>query len=490
MGELAARLARSTSGKPLWVAAAVVACLGGAAAGLQLPTGGDTFVHIATAQSLGATGFGGFSAFMTGGASALDLRSWLLDLWLSSIYAAGGVGLLELFGALLGAGTGLLMVLAVRLHGRAHPVMVLVGLGLTLAALGPAAPATPALVLAGLTACLMVCLAGIGEGRSWAGYSLILLIALWANVNSSVLLVVPIVVVFLLLDRRQKGDTTARVLLPLLVVAASLANPRGPAIYAGLPYSLGMFGEHPLLAAWSSPDFHPWGARLSELTALALLLGYLVAHRQGRVGWGYLALTSAVMALLWSSYLPLFLVVAGVQSASLLSEWASAAAERAPIVTAPHSARRGLLLVAAAPALLSVGLLGLSSAHSLARGGPAQQLARQLPVAASTWLTTHRLAGSWYTTPDFGDYLAARFTNLRELVCTSDPVADGQQRMLACQRMAALNKGALGVLRSLGARAAVLPAAAPAVAFLTAQGWVVRYRDSTTVVLTAFLSSS
>jgi hypothetical protein len=46
-----------------------------------------------------------------------------------------------------------------------------------------------------------------------------------------------------------------------------------------------------------------------------------------------------------------------------------------------------------------------------------------------------------------------------------------------------LNAGAMAMLRSLRARLAVLPRAAPAAAFLLAQGWEIRYRDSTTVIL-------
>ncbi|HVD03666.1 MAG TPA: hypothetical protein VNF75_05970 [Candidatus Dormibacteraeota bacterium] len=487
--EFAAKLARATSGRPFWIAALVTAIVGGAAAGLHLPTSGATFVHIATGHTIAATGLGGVSAFMSGKAAALDLRSWLLDLGLSSLYSAGGVGSLELLGAALGAGTGLLMLVAVRLNGRAHPLLVIAALGLALAALDPTATSLPALVLALLTATLMVCLAGVRQGSSWAPSAIVLLAVAWANVDSSVVVVVPMLVLFLICDSRSRRSSRPWALLPVLVVVASLVNPRGPAIYAGLPYSLGMFAEHPLLAVWSSPDFHPWGARLSELTALALLLGYLVAARSARRSWGYLALTAAAMALLWSFYLPLFLVLAGVQSASLLSEWAISAGERAPVATFPGGAPRRLVALAAIPVILSVGLLARAGVHSQVYGGPGAQLAKTLPVAAATWLSQSPVAGSWYTTPDFGDYLAFRFPHAHRLVCTSDPVADGEGRMSSCEQLAGLNQGALAVLRQLHVQSAVLPAAAPAVAFLTAEGWVVRYRDPTTVVVTSGLSS-
>jgi hypothetical protein len=94
----------------------------------------------------------------------------------------------------------------------------------------------------------------------------------------------------------------------------------------------------------------------------------------------------------------------------------------------------------------------------------------------------------WYTTPDFGDYLAATDPTGHRLACTTEPVADGPRLMADCERLAVLNPGALSVLRSLRARVAVLPVAAPEVAFLRAEGWAIRYRDSTTVVLTALPS--
>jgi hypothetical protein len=46
-----------------------------------------------------------------------------------------------------------------------------------------------------------------------------------------------------------------------------------------------------------------------------------------------------------------------------------------------------------------------------------------------------------------------------------------------------LNAGALAVLRKLDARLAVLPRSAPQATFLLAQGWEIRYRDATTVIL-------
>ncbi|MHB1500587.1 MAG: hypothetical protein ACYCYK_05385 [Candidatus Dormibacteria bacterium] len=477
-------LVTATSGPAFWWAAAAVATLGGAAAGLHLPTSGDSFVHIATGRILEARGFLGSSSFMAGPGSPLDLRSWLLDLGLAHLYSLGGVAALEVLAALIGAATGALVLLAIRLAGRAHPVMVMICLGLALAALDPAITSLPAAVMALLAAGSLVCLMALGRGERWAPWALLAVVVTWAQVDSFLVVVAPLLALTLLFFERRRGNPRPW-LLALGVVAASCLNPQGPLIYSGIPYSLGMLGEHPLLPLFSSPDFHPWGARLSELTALALLLGYLVAGKGAGRWQGLLAMATAVMALVWSAYMPLFLVVAATQSAILLSHFAHRLATDHPGQEKSTISQRSLLLAACLPVLLTVALLGRAALQAEGSGGPNGQLASLLPVAARAWLQAHPGPGVWYTTTDFGDYLAAADPLGGRLVCTSDPVADGGARMVACQELAVLNQGALQVLGRLGARTAVLPVAAPEVAFLEAEGWGIRYRDAVTVVLTA-----
>ncbi len=481
---LTSSLLSATAGSWFWVAAAVLAVLGGAAAGLHLPTSGDSFVHIATGRLIASHGIAGSSSFMAG-SRPLDPRSWLLDLGLAHIYAWGGIGLLEILAAVMGAMTGALLWLAIRLDGRAHPLMAMVALALGLAALDPAITSLPAGVMALLAAAWMTCFVALRQGRRWAPWGLLAVILIWAQTDSFVVVVAPLTVVALLLAPRIGGAHWWT--LPIGVLLASCVNPQGPLIYALVPYSLGMFGESPLVPLFNSPDFHPWGARLSELTALALLLGYLLTGRQAGRALGFLAMATAVLTLLWSGYLPLFLVVAAVEVGLLLSWWASDLIAAHPPVGRWGSGRQ-VALVAALPALVALLLLGRAAQQARAKGGPEGQLATILPVAAASWLGSHPLPGVWYTTPDFGDYLAATDPTGHRLACTTDPVADGPQRMADCERLAVLNPGALSVLRSLRARVAVLPVAAPEVAFLRAEGWAIRYRDATTVVLTALPS--
>ena len=296
------------------------------------------------------------------------------------------------------------------------------------------------------------------------------------------MVVAPLLVVLLLISRSSLSRAEAAPpgwLLPALLIAVCL-NPRGPLVYQGLPLSLGMVGERPFLPLWASPDFHPWGARLSELAGLLLLLGYLIAGSRLRRQDAALGLVAAVASLLWSFYLPFFLVVAAVQGCEYLAGWLATLPS-----TAARAPKRWVGAVALLPLLLTVALLARAGVQAERSGGPAAQLARSLPVGAAAWLFDHRPSGSWYTTAAFGDYLAATFPQGHHLVCSSDPVATGSRRLASCQQLAVLNQGALGVLAGLGAGLAVLPPAAPQVAFLTAEGWRVRYRDAGAVVLSS-----
>lgn len=482
-GDLARAALRATDSSLFWAVAFLVAVLGGAAAGFHLPTSGDSFVHIATGRILEDRGLLGTSSFMAGSAVPLDLRSWLLDLGLAHLYSLGGVAALEALAAVMGALTGLLMVAAARMMGRAHALMVVAMVGLALAALDPAISSLSAVVMALLASSALLCLAAVRQGRGWAPWALLAVVVVWANVDPSVVVVAPLTALILVVDRLSSHPHRRGLWLAPAVLVASCINPQGPLLYAWAPLSLGMLGEHPLLPLWSSPDFHPWGARISELTALALLLGYLVGGSSRRRSDGLLAMTVAVLTLVWSDYLPLFLVVAGVLAASLLSNWTAefAPAQRRRPVVAGNRWR----LVAMLPVLLTVVLLGRAVVHAEASGGPSEQLAARLPVAAASWLRSHQTVGTIYTTPDFGDYLAAADPTAHNLLCTTDPVADGETRMTACEELAVLDHGALAVLRRLGATEAVLPRAAPEVAFLRAEGWSISYRDRVAEVLAA-----
>jgi len=478
----AATLARATSGRWWWSVAAAVLVLGGAVAGLHLPASGAVFLQIANGKLVQSQGLGGHSSFMAAPATALDLRSWLLDFVLAQLYRWGGVAALELTGAILGAAVGGVLYIAIRRSPLKHPAIAMLAGGLALAALDPVMNSPSAELLALLSGLLLLCLLELRRGEAWAPWALLALLAAWANLQSAAVVVAPLVVVVLLVARQQRrgGEAMAPGWLLGAVLLSVCLNPRGPLLYQGLPLALGMAGEHPFLPLWSSPDFHPWGTRLAELAGLLLLLGYLVAGPRLRRADSALGLAAAVMSLLWTVYLPLFLMIAAVQGADYLAGWVAT-------LPPPPEGRPGRWAAVAAllPLLLVVALLARAGGHAERQGGPAQQLASGLPVGAMTWLSAHPEAGNWYTTAAYGDYLAAAFPGGHHLVCTSDPIATGSGRLAQCQLLAVLNQGALGVLSQLETRLAVLPPAAPEVAFLEAEGWRVRYRDQGALVLSS-----
>jgi hypothetical protein len=473
----------ATAGRLWWTGAGGLLILGGAAAALHLPAG-DTFAEVATGKLILARGLDARSAFMAGMSTSLDLRSWLLDLGMARLDQAGGAALLEAVGAIAGAVMGGLAFIAIRRTRFAHPRVAIAVGGLALLALDPLLTSLSVELLAVLTALLLLCLQGVRTGRRWAGPALLLLLVVWANAQSEAVPVVLLLLVVLLgalMDRRRGRVQAAPALwlLPAVLLAVCI-NPRGPLIFTQLPLGLGQGGEYPLLAGWSSPNFHPFAARLAEVVGFLLILGYTVAGPRLRRQDTCLGLLTALMSLLWIVYLPLFLMVAAVQAAEYLSVWATHGPDR----TGAHPrAPAWTLALAVLPVLLGLALVLHTGLQAERAGGPSQQLSRQLPVAAAGWLLAHPSLGTWYTTPGYGDYLATRAPSSGRLVCTTDPVSTGAARLGECEQLAVLNHGALRVIRQIQAGLAVLPPAAPEVAFLRAEGWRIRYRDHAALVL-------
>jgi hypothetical protein len=483
-------LLQAAAGRPWWLAAGAVLVAGGAAAGLHAPTSGVDFWHLANAELIWRHGLGEMARYLAHSGAKLDLRSWLADLLLLLVYKVGGLGGLQAAGAVAGAAVGLVLLLAIRSNGRAHPLAVVVAGGLGMLALAPVLTELPAELLALLAAALILALTSVRSGSRWGAGFLVVLVVVWTNTQADAFLAVLVIWGWLILahwDSARQGRPAAPSwwLIPLTAVAV-LLSPRGIGTITDLPLSLGMRGESPFLAAWSSIDFHPWSARLAELAGLLLLFSYWVAGSRLRRADAYLGLATATMALLWTNYLPWFLVVAAVQTSWYLSEVllgepdGSAFAGPQP----PGRPIAGRIRAASAiPLVLTVLLLAYGIGAAGRDGGVQGRTSAQLPVQAASWLRAHPTGGAWFTTPRFGDYLSARFPSGAHLLCVDDPLPLAGTPLGQCQELTVLNAGALAVLRKLDARLAVLPRSAPQATFLLAQGWEIRYRDATTVIL-------
>jgi hypothetical protein len=484
------QLLQAAAGQPWWIAAGAVLVAGGAAAGLHAPTSGVDFWHLANAELIWRHGLGGVARYLARPGAPLDLRSWLADLLLRLIYRVGGLGGLQAAGALGGAVVGLVLLLAIRFDGRAHPLGVVVAAGLAMLALAPVLTDLPAEVLALLAAALLLALTAVGRRSRWGAALLVALVVVWANAQADAFLAVLVIwgwLVFAHWDAARPGRPVPPSwwLVPL-TGAAVLLSPRGIGSITDLPLSLGMRGESPLLAAWSSIDFHPWSARLAELAGLLLLFSYWVAGPRLRRADAYLGLVTATIALLWTNYLPWFLVIAAAQSSWYLSAplLAAAAGAGSGAQRPPEWALSQRIRAAAAiPLLLALGLLAYGAVSAGRDGGVEGRTSSQLPVRAAAWLSQHPVGGAWFTTTSFGDYLGARFPSGGHLLCVDDPLPLAGSPLNQCQELMVLNAGAMATLNSLGARLAVLPRSAAQATFLVAQGWEIRYRDATTVIL-------
>ncbi len=477
-------LARRTA-SPLWRGlGVVVALVAGASAALWAPVSGADWWHVALGSLLLAHGPAAHAAFMASGHAAVDVRSWLEDVVLYSASAAGGAAGLAALAGLGGVLLGLGLALVGRV-GEVHPLALIAAALIGGAALAPTLSGIPSLTLALLGVALVGTLMALRQGRRWATPALLALVVLWANLQSDAALAVLIIWGALLLGRwdRRAGQVPAAA--PLWAVPASglavMLSPSGPAVWSHLYLSLGMGNESPLLTAWGSIDFHPWSARLAELAALLLLLSLWLGGKRLLRQDGWLLLALALCALLWSNYLPWFLVTATLATAVYLSRWLSSGLQVLAVAGRRGSSRAGLAIAA----LVLLAGFGALAHHALERGGPAGQTQRLLPVAAAEWLTSHPAAGAWYTTTTYGDYLAAQFPQGHHLVCLDAPLVMGARQLRQCQLVATLQPGTMAVLHSWAVRLAVLPRSAPQVAFLRAQGWTVRYRDSVSEVLTS-----
>lgn len=472
--------------RPWWVAAGAVLVVGGAAAGLHAPASGVDFWHLANAELIWRHGLTGMVQYLARSHAPLDLRSWLADLLLLLIYKEGGLAGLQTAGAVAGAAVGLALLAAIRFDGRAHPLAVVVAGCLGMLALAPVLTDLPAEVLALLAGVLLLVLTAVGRRSRWGAALLVLLLVVWANTQADAFLAVLVIwgwLVFAHWDAAHSGRPAAPSwwLIPLTGVAV-LLSPRGIGTITDLPLSLGMRGESPLVAAWSSIDFHPWSARLAELAGLLLMFAYWVAGSRLRRADAYLGLVTAAMALLWTNYLPWFLVVAAAQTSWYLSEALPARAGGAA-VGSRHKLGRYLRAASAIPMVFALVALAYGLALAGRDGGVEARTSAQLPVQATGWLQGHPVAGAWLTTRNFGDYLSARFPSGGHLLCVDDPLPMAGTPLAQCQELTVLNAGSMAIVGKLGTRLAVLPRSAPQATFLRAQGWEIRYRDATTVIL-------
>jgi len=484
-------LLRATSGRAWWVAAGGTLVVGGAAAGLHAPTAGAWFWHLANGELISRYGLSGTARYLARPGAVLDLRAWLADLGLVLIYRSVGLGGLAVTGAVAGAVVGGCLVLAIRATARAHPLVAMVAGGLGLGALASVLTNLSAELLALLAAILVLALTAAGRRGWWGAGALVALVFLWTNVQADAGIAVLVIWGWVALahwDAGRPGRPSAPSwwLIPLTGVAL-LLSPRGLGTVAQLPLSLGMGGEHPLLVAWSSIDFHPWTARVAELAGLVLLIAYWLAGSRLRRADAFLGFGTAVLALLWANYLPWFLVVAAVQSSWYLSvAWLPRDdGNRSTVATSRGSGAGShrAAIAAAIPLLIALVTLGSGLVAVSRREGVSGQTEAQLPVQAARWLAVHPAPGAWFTTPSFGDYLSSQFPSGHHLLCVDDPTPLSGSALGQCEALAELNSGSLSILRSLRAKLAVLPRAAPAATFLRAEGWEIRYRDPTTVVL-------
>ncbi|HUY60291.1 MAG TPA: hypothetical protein VMW49_00295, partial [Candidatus Dormibacteraeota bacterium] len=387
---LAATVARGAAltGDRWWLlAGAATSALVAGALAWQAPVAGTLWWHVANGEVLGRGLMPPHAPFVAGPPAPFDGRSWLWDWLLAAVARAGGAGGLALAGAAAGLLLGVVLSWAAVVRAapaRVHP-FALVGAGaLGLVGMAGFLGGRDTIWLPILFAALLGLLAAAHGGRRWALAGIPVVLILWANTQGDVVLGVLTVALEVLLARRAPG--TARGLPWQLAVAALVApavGPHGVLWVQGVPLSFGQLGESLALAGWGSPDFHPMARRLTEVAAVGLLASYCLVGRRARAADAWTALGAVVLALLYSRYLPLLMVLVAVQAPRHLS-LALDALPPAWRARPARPLRRGWVAV---PVLAAVLLLAAAGWRVERAGGPARAVARVLPVAAAGWLT-------------------------------------------------------------------------------------------------------
>ncbi len=479
-----ARVAALGGDRAWLLAAAATLTLGAGAVAWQAPVAGTVWWHVADGEVLRRGLSLAHAPFVAGRPAPFDLRGWLWDWLLAAVARAGGAGGL----ALVGAGAGLLLgaVLSWAAVARAAPVRVhpwaLVGAGaLGLAGMAGFLGGRDTIWLPIWFAALLGLLAQARAGRRWALAGVPVVLVLWANTQGDVVLGVLTVALEVLLSRRRApaGGAPLPWWLALTALIAPAIGPHGVLWVEGIPLSFGQFGEPAALGGWGSPDFHPLARRVTEVAAVGLLASYALVGRRARAVDAWPAVGAVVLALLFSRYVPLLMVLVAVQAPRHLSLAVRSLPDAWRAGPGGPSLRRWAAVPVLAAALLLVG----AGWRVERAGGPARAVARALPVAAATWLGRHPVAGAWLTSADYGSYLASRFPDGGHLLCLGDPVPLAGAALDRCGVFAVLGPSTGRLLRRAGVRLAVLPRAAPEAGLLQAWGWRVAASAGPALVL-------
>jgi hypothetical protein len=319
------------------------------------------------------------------------------------------------------------------------------------------------------------------EGSTRAVWALPPLLLVWANlhagfVNGIALCVVVgvSVVVWRLLQPGAVPLARVRVLLLATVVgvAATLVNPAGVHIY---PYIASTFTNPTLtqgITEWMSPNFHDWWLRLFEFEAVLMVVLWALSKRPDPIdvvlGIGAIAITLQAQR-----NLPIFAVVAAPQVARY--GWAAWSSWRRTSRVRRTTLPAGPAFVAVAAIAVAVGVGNIAPEASASAA--ARSEATRFPAAAATYVAAHFPGSRFYSTYEWGGYLAYRFPTQRVVYIYGESAVFGSARLERYLDIHLIRGDWRNVLVSDGMSLAVVPAESQEASAFLEIGWSVDCHD-------------
>jgi hypothetical protein len=320
------------------------------------------------------------------------------------------------------------------------------------------------------------------DGRTAAVWGLPPLFLLWANMDAGFAAgLVIVLAALLLLPAHTAARTGSRRQLAIALgvsAIAVLANPVGPGIYASVLSGVVNPGVAQSLAAYGSPNFHDWWARLFEGEVVLVIVLWTVSGGPDRfsaiTGFGLLIAT-----LFAQENLGLFAVFMAPQLAVHGSRaWILHVAPR--IARGPQTATHRLHPVATSALVLAVtAAVAVTLVPRLSASAAASYQATTYPEAAASYAGASFPGERIYTIDSWGGYLAYRFPSGRIVFLYDEPAVFGSNALQLYDDIDQLDPSWVHVLTVERLHHAILPSDAREAAALHVLGWMVNCYDPT-----------
>ncbi|HET6679723.1 MAG TPA: hypothetical protein VFG84_00860 [Gemmatimonadaceae bacterium] len=481
-GPAAARL-RALSGLTLFHAGMILAPLCAFVVTLVQPADYDYWWHRRTGEYIVeklAVPYADPFAFTTAGKTWID-HEWLAQVVMYGIDAT--LGYLALFAFMLGLGVAAWFIIYRLL--RAEGVARMQALALSMAPLVLGAShwrPRPSMFTVFFLALLLSELFAARRGERRTLWRLVPIMALWANLHGGYVIGLAVLGIFAAASLLERSEAPGWKHAAIVLGASFLATGLNPYTWRVWLYPFTyFFGDNAslqLVDEWQSADFH----QLRNAPFALLLLAAMLTGGIGRRFDAFrssLLLLFAALALQSMRHQPLFALAwapcVGVALAERFDWWRT----ELPLGGRVSPLNSGLLLGAGAALAMSVFA---SPSGMPFRDAPSGGL-RPYPEAGAAYINGHMEGAHVFNTYEWGGFLIERFEHGNRVFI--DGRADLHGSLVSEYQRVYRGDRWRESFERYGVDAALLPAGAPLVKDLRADGWRTVYEDGVQVVLVA-----